>query len=54
MTSPLTCTNCGEQIHVEQRTAAGLVLTCDCEMNRSVKVATALPTTWEEAPQRTL
>ena len=42
----LHCDDCGEQIRTEQRTAAGLLMTCGCDKQRSVRVATVLPDGW--------
>lgn len=42
----LHCDGCGEQIHVEQQSLVGLVMTCGCDEAFSIKTAAALPGAW--------
>lgn len=42
----LHCDDCGEQVHVEQRSMVGLVMTCGCDQTFSIKTAVALPGGW--------
>jgi len=42
----LWCNECNEPVRIEKHELAGLVLTCDCDKQYSIKTAKALPMEW--------
>jgi len=45
-TNGLTCDDCTEPVRVEKRDLVGLVMTCGCDNQFSIKTALALPGGW--------
>jgi len=46
-TERLRCSDCKQPIRIEKHELAGLVLTCGCDNQYSIKTAKALPFSWE-------
>jgi len=42
----VTCENCGSAVYLARRENRTLVVRCDCDEERSLKVATTLPEGW--------
>jgi len=45
-TERLRCSECNEPVRIEKHDLAGLVLTCGCDNQYSIKTAKALPFSW--------
>lgn len=42
----LSCEDCNELVRVEKRPLVGLLMTCGCDRQFSIKTAVALPDGW--------
>jgi hypothetical protein len=42
----LRCTGCNSAVYLARRENRTLAVTCDCDVDRSIKVATTLPEGW--------
>jgi len=46
----IRCTECDTDVYLARKDNGLLYVRCDCSEQRSIKVATTLPTDWEEGP----
>ena len=43
----IRCTDCNSSVYLIRESNSTLTVTCDCEKQRSIKVARVLPEGWE-------
>jgi hypothetical protein len=43
----IVCDECNEQVRLERDSGSSLTATCDCDQQRSIRVAAVLPDGWQ-------